>query len=131
MMIFSKFRPRRLCHGLTAKEFRCKCHNEGCKATIIHPKLLKAYESLRTFLDVPFTINSGYRCPAHNAHIGGKPMSRHQTGEAIDISAKNILDVWAIERVKFIAKESGFTYIEYHNKGNFFHLDVREVSNGT
>ncbi len=33
----------------------------------------------------PHTINSGARCVAHNAAVGGEPRSKHVTGEALDI----------------------------------------------
>lgn len=125
MIILSKFQNKTLCKGLTSHEFRCKCKNEHCRATIISPQLLKAYESFRTFLDVPLKINSGYRCSHHNFKVGGKPLSRHALGEAVDISLANILEVWNIDRVKYIATESGFKYIQVYP--TFVHLDVREA----
>lgn len=36
----------------------------------------------------PFYINSAYRCPIHNAHIGGAPLSQHKI-IAFDISLRN------------------------------------------
>lgn len=35
----------------------------------------------------PITVNSGYRCPRHNAAVGGVPNSQHMRGEAADVSA--------------------------------------------
>lgn len=34
----------------------------------------------------PITVNSGYRCPALNAAVGGVVKSQHLTGEAADIT---------------------------------------------
>lgn len=34
----------------------------------------------------PLRVNSGYRCPALNAAVGGAPDSRHMKGEAADIT---------------------------------------------
>ena len=34
----------------------------------------------------PITVNSGYRCPALNAAVGGVATSQHQKGEAADIT---------------------------------------------
>ena len=35
----------------------------------------------------PITVNSGYRCPRHNAAVGGVHNSQHMRGEAADVSA--------------------------------------------
>ena len=35
----------------------------------------------------PIYVNSGYRCPRHNAAVGGVPNSQHMRGEAADVSA--------------------------------------------
>lgn len=69
-------------------EFKCKC---GCN-TIIHPpaKLLNVLESIREFYKEPVIITSGYRCPKHNANIGGALKSRHTFGDAVDIRVKNV-----------------------------------------
>lgn len=42
---------------------------------------------IRNFLGVPLTINSGYRCPAVNAAIGGAPTSQHLEAKAADFVA--------------------------------------------
>ena len=34
----------------------------------------------------PLHVNSGYRCPALNKAVGGKPTSQHLKGEAVDIT---------------------------------------------
>lgn len=46
--------------------------------------LAEGLELVRTLLDFPLHINSGYRCPALNKVIGGVPNSAHQTGYAAD-----------------------------------------------
>ena len=44
-----------------------------------------ALQPLRTLLQTPFTISSGYRCELLNAKIGGSKESQHCQGEASDI----------------------------------------------
>jgi hypothetical protein len=44
-------------------------------------------ERIRTVLDVPITITSGYRCPKLNTAIGGSKTSQHMQGEAVDFKA--------------------------------------------
>ena len=34
----------------------------------------------------PVLVNSGYRCPKHNAEVGGVANSQHMKGEAADIA---------------------------------------------
>ncbi len=46
-------------------------------------------EPLRAFAGCPIVINSGYRCPALNAAVGGVPGSQHQSGQAADIRITN------------------------------------------
>jgi zinc D-Ala-D-Ala carboxypeptidase len=41
----------------------------------------------------PLHINSGYRCPAYNALIGGVSSSLHVTGEAVDFEIPGVANV--------------------------------------
>lgn len=48
--------------------------------------LAELLERIRTLLgDRPILVNSGYRCPRLNQHIGGAKTSQHMLGEAADI----------------------------------------------
>jgi len=42
-------------------------------------------EPARERLGQPITVNSGYRCPLHNAAVSGVANSQHMKGEAADI----------------------------------------------
>lgn len=44
-------------------------------------------QPLRDAWDKPLKVNSGYRCKALNAAVGGVPTSQHVKGEAADIAA--------------------------------------------
>ncbi len=44
-------------------------------------------QPLRDAWGKPLAVNSGYRCPALNAAVGGVPTSQHVKGEAADIAA--------------------------------------------
>lgn len=41
-------------------------------------------EPIRALLNVPMHVNSGFRCPAVNAAVGGKANSGHLDGRACD-----------------------------------------------
>lgn len=45
-------------------------------------------EPVRERLGRPITVNSGYRCPIHNAAVGGVANSQHLRGEAADLLGK-------------------------------------------
>ncbi len=63
----------------------CPC----CGSCELSPDLLARLDQARVTAGIPFNINSGYRCEAHNAEVGGKPTSSHLGGFAVDISADN------------------------------------------
>lgn len=46
-------------------------------------------EPLRAAWGQPLRVNSGYRCPAVNALVGGAATSQHVKGEAADIACSN------------------------------------------
>lgn len=113
----------RFCIGLTSSEFACNCVNESCKVTIITNKLIKAYKNFRELIGVKLKVNCGYRCPLHNFNTpNSSALSRHMTGQAIDISLKTI-DHLSLDDIEFAAKKAGFTFVKFYK--TFVHLDVR------
>lgn len=63
-------------------EFACR---DKCGKVHVDPSLIYLLEKAREILGRPIVIHSGFRCPAHNAAVGGTPQSAHLTGEAADI----------------------------------------------
>ena len=69
------------------EEFRCRCCSglpplakENIKALVDN-----VLDPARQRYGGPVLVNSGYRCPKHNAEVGGVPNSQHMRGEAADI----------------------------------------------
>jgi hypothetical protein len=60
---------------------------------------------IREMLGCPIHINSGYRCPAVNAGVGGSPTSAHTRGLAADIvvPGMSLMDVYKSIRDSQIA----------------------------
>lgn len=58
------------------------CHHCGAMPNV--DGLLKALESLRGALGGPLRILDAYRCPVHNAAVGGVSNSQHLYGLAFD-----------------------------------------------
>lgn len=105
-------------------EFRCSCERclgqfRGCPST----KLLAVLEALRALIGRPIHITSGYRCPQHNAEVGGVSPSEHTEDDditsAADIACLGDRDRYEIIRALFTLK------VERIGIGkNFIHVGV-------
>jgi uncharacterized protein YcbK (DUF882 family) len=73
------------------KEFECKC---GCDMPLeVYENIIKLasqLQFLRDYTGRPITINSAYRCPEHNAKVGGSKTSQHLLGKAADITIQSL-----------------------------------------
>ena len=69
-------------------------------------------------------INCGYRCPKHNAEVGGVPNSQHVDGTAADVDAAK----WGVEKLalEFEALRADGVGRYPGDMGNFCHVDVRD-----
>jgi zinc D-Ala-D-Ala carboxypeptidase len=88
----------------SAKQFQCHCRGElpGCQNTLIYRGLLAGLEDLTRVLGRTPGIVSGYRCPRHNASVGGASGSQHLYGTAADIEAP-----WTLAEVRRYQSFSG------------------------
>jgi hypothetical protein len=82
-------------------------------------KLIRGLDAARGMAGVAFTIESGYRSPAHNKKVGGAEHSGHITFEAADIDAQTPQMRFRLLSALIIA---GFDRIEL-KPGNI-HVDV-------
>ena len=73
-----------LSQNFSRSEFMCKC----CGEAKVEPGLVAALQELRDLAGAPITVISGYRCPKHNAAVGGAKASQHMLGKAADIVIK-------------------------------------------
>lgn len=71
-------------------EFRCKCGTDGyrrqpgCKRMFTRRVHVLRLEKYRKRTGRVVRIISGYRCPGHNAAVGGAKFSQHQYGYSSD-----------------------------------------------
>ncbi len=100
------------------REFQCK----HCGQVKISSKLVSKLEVLRRKLGVPFVITSGYRCPTHNANVGGAKNSYHVQGLAADVACPK---GFTVEQFAQICQDHGFTGVGAYTSQNFVHVDVR------
>jgi len=111
------------CHG----EEQCTCNcNHSLK---INPRLIELVEQLRSNIGgYPLYINSGYRCPMHNAAVGGVSNSQHKLGNAADIARPEHL---RFGQFKWYVEQLPFDGIGLYYAGDFIHCDVRDNGIGS
>lgn len=97
-------------------ERACPC----CGAAEVDPEFLERLVKARLDAGIPFSINSMYRCPAHNREIGSTS-DNHPEGKAADIgctdSSSRFIMVAALIR-------AGFTRIGIAK--TFIHCDTMD-----
>jgi len=70
--------------NFTLDEFKCRC----CGVADVTHELVDTLQAIRTGVDLPMHVLSGYRCPLHNLMVGGATKSMHIYGKAADIRAE-------------------------------------------
>lgn len=66
-------------------EFDCPC----CGENKMRINFVLSLDEARLKAEVPFVVNSGYRCPEWNRKVGGRITSSHLVGCAADISCED------------------------------------------
>ena len=82
------FKIEELTHRLTAKAHSIANVPTAEAEKNLEQLVCKVLDPLRERWGVPIYVNSGYRCPALNAKVGGSPTSYHLRGMAADISSR-------------------------------------------
>ena len=95
------------------------CRHCGAGTGMISSRLIALLERTREIYGKPMRISSGFRCPAHNAAVGGVPTSAHLTGEAADV-----LCVLSGDRHKLLAAAYAAGSRRVGISGSFLHFDV-------
>ena len=101
-------------------DFACPC---GCGRNETDPVLIDMLDAARSYAGVPFIVDSGYRCPAHNQDVGSHA-DNHPAGEAADIRCTD-----GPTRMKIVEAliRAGFRRIGFHN--GFIHADRMDQAN--
>ncbi|MCR5833182.1 MAG: DUF882 domain-containing protein [Selenomonadaceae bacterium] len=111
-------------------EFTCHCCGGG--SSLISDRLIELLELLRVKAGKPIHVNCGYRCPSHNAAVGGVSNSQHVLGTAADITIPALSFSEAkrlVEQIDFDG--TGFYPPEYDGGAWFIHVDVRDGGIGS
>lgn len=101
----------------TPSEMACPC----CGRVFVDDRLFPILDRIREAVGQPVFITSGYRCPSHNAEVGGVANSQHLDGTAADITYDGV----DVEKLTDIAIDAGASGVgSYFNQG-FVHVDCR------
>lgn len=93
-------------------------HCPHCGEFYLDVVAMDCLQLTRYELGRPIHINSGHRCPIHNARVGGAPLSEHKR-IAFDISLVGHDRMDVLEA----AKNAGFTTFGFYQ--TFLHADKR------
>lgn len=111
-------------------EFQCKCCGalppQGIDGKML--KLLEVLDSIRDSIGEPIIITSGYRCPSHNAAVGGVSNSLHVAGCAADIICPSVGVNDGVKLLGNIARRFGANGVGYYYKQGFVHVDIRDYN---
>lgn len=76
----------KLSEHFDSSEFACKCGCGGMNnGADINPRLVQVLERMRQIIGKPLELSCAYRCPTHNAEVGGMSNSQHIYGTAADV----------------------------------------------
>jgi hypothetical protein len=94
---------------------------------------LEVLEPLRSLLGRPIVINSGYRSPEVNRHIGGSSRSQHCLGEAADIECPGVSNLALALHIESGAVPFDQLILEFHDVGDdasgWVHVSHRGAAN--
>ena len=123
IQIHDKTSRARLSAHFSVPEFRCHGAN-CCDSILIDDALVAFLQQIRAHFGKPVTINSGYRCPSHNAAIGGAANSYHCRGMAADISVADTPPAAVAAYAQHLGVP-GIGLYETAQDGFFVHIDTR------
>lgn len=111
----------KLSEHFDSSEFACKCGCGGLhNGADINPRLVQVLERMRQRCGRPLELSCGYRCPTHNAEVGGVWNSQHVYGTAADVQTP---DGMSVIELAALAEECGADGIGVYDWG--VHVDVR------
>jgi uncharacterized protein YcbK (DUF882 family) len=101
---------------ISKSEFTCKC---GCGKNLIKDDVVELCNEISRSTGIALTVNSGYRCAAHNSNIGGEKNSQHVLGNAADLTCANMTKLkivcrkmWSINKIGGLGTYTNFVHID-------------------
>lgn len=114
---FKKGENVQLSKNIHLSEWECKCSR--CTTTLVDMAHVANVQKLRDLIGEPIRFTCAYRCPEHNAEVGGVPNSEHLRGVACDCYAIGLSSTQLAAQ----AEKVGFGGIGLYISKGFVHLD--------
>jgi uncharacterized protein YcbK (DUF882 family) len=114
--------------GATSEHFseqELACHH--CGVNNCQQSIVNALEQFRAVVGKPVLVNDGYRCPVHNAEVGGVSDSEHVQGIAADITVEGMTGAQLEEAAKQCSLVTAFGRSD---SPPYIHIDTRSVNQG-
>ena len=105
-------------------EYECPCCGELPTDFDVYPyeDFFDLFDNIREEWGKPIDINSGYRCPEHNAYVGGNPLSVHIFGLALDLDCEDDDEVDDLYS-HIIGMYPSLRIGQYKGDNTFIHID--------
>jgi len=113
---------------ISREEYECSCCHRlppdlNEPYANIYENLFYCFEKWRKSWGKAIPISSGYRCPEHNAAVGGGKASVHMFGAALDCDFPDVAEVEAA--FKLLVDMFPLLRIgKYTQTGSFLHIDT-------
>ena len=108
-----------MCHGRDQGD--CDCGEDTAQE--VSSLLLEKLDQLRENVGGPLSLSCAYRCPSHNAAVGGVSNSQHVQGTAADVICPEWL---TMPEFLWYCQQVGFDALGYYVNDQFIHCDVRD-----
>lgn len=119
----------KLTNNFSLSEFKCKCGKCEMLPEVLKniSELAKNLQVLRDYIKEPITINSGYRCEAHNmsSKVNGSKNSQHLFGKAADIRVSGVSSLQVNKTIEQLVKDGKIKIGGLGLYNTFNHVDIR------
>jgi uncharacterized protein YcbK (DUF882 family) len=89
-------------------------------------RLMSLLQAIRSFVERPVTMSSGFRCRTHNAETpNAHPDSYHTLGQAADIFVKGMKIKDLYDACLQVCEMEGYGHLIYYEDRGIVHVDIR------
>lgn len=108
--------------GMASEHFsvaELACHHCGLQG--VKKAMIDFLEDVRNEIGEPLYVTSGYRCPTHNAEVGGASNSYHAKGLAADCYCEGL----SVDKLAAVGRKLGADAAVPYYDQQFVHFDIR------
>ena len=114
-----------LCASSTAKKLGLSNAPDVTVCDNLMLLIINVLQPLRTALEKPVIVSSGYRNPILNSYLGSKANSQHVKGQAADISVIGM----SIDNLFDFIKKTNIEYDQLIHEGTWIHISYSKDHN--